>query len=139
VLGFEMDRLTPFRAEEVYYDHRVLGRDAAAGTIDVLLAVARREIVDARLAQMRELGVSVQGVQVREDAPRAGPALDVLPTGQRGEREKPQERRLKQGLSPARSLLLLARSRSRLRKNREVHAIGPALDKAATEARATDR
>src|SRR5687768_11099155 len=42
VLGFEMDRLTPFRAEEVYYDHRVVGRDAAANTIAVMLAVAAR-------------------------------------------------------------------------------------------------
>jgi len=139
VLGFEMDRLTPFRAEEVHYDHRVLGRDAAAGTIDVLLAVARREIVDARLAQMRELGVSVQGVQVREDAPRAGPALDVLPSGQRGEREKPKERLVKQGLVAGALLLLLATlAIPVVRKNREVHAIGPALDKAAAEARATD-
>src|SRR5688572_14780902 len=29
VLGFEMDRLTPFPAEDVYYDYRVVGRDAA--------------------------------------------------------------------------------------------------------------
>lgn len=139
VLGFEMDRLTPFRAEDVYYDHRVLARDAAAGTIDVLLAVARREIVDARLAQMRELGVSVQGVAVREDPPRAGPPLDVLPTGQRGEREKPQERMLKQGLAAGALVLLLAALAIPVWKKRsEVLAIGPSLDKASLEARATD-
>ncbi|HST01476.1 MAG TPA: hypothetical protein VLJ84_07445, partial [Usitatibacter sp.] len=28
VLSFEMDRLTPFRADEVYFDYRVLSRDA---------------------------------------------------------------------------------------------------------------
>jgi general secretion pathway protein L len=139
VLGFEMDRLTPFRADEVYHDHRVLARDSASGTIDVLLAVARREIVDARLAQMRELGVSVQGVSVREEAPRAGPALDVLPTAQRGERERPQERRLKQALAAGALVLLVAAlAIPVVRKNREVVAIAPALDKAATEARATD-
>ena len=41
VLGFEMDRLTPLRADEVYFDYRVVSRDAAAGQIAVQLAVAR--------------------------------------------------------------------------------------------------
>ena len=49
VLSFEMDRLTPFRADEVYFDHRVVGRDAAAATLAVLVAVARRDIVDSRV------------------------------------------------------------------------------------------
>ena len=38
VLGFEMDRLTPFRADDVYFDYRVVSRDAAAGQ----LAIAAR-------------------------------------------------------------------------------------------------
>ena len=139
VLGFEMDRLTPFRSEEVYYDHRVVGRDAAAGTIEVVLALARREVVDARLAQMRELGVSVQGVAVREDSQRPGPALDVLPSGQRGEREKPRERVIKQSLAAAALVLLIAAlAIPALRKRSEVHAVKPVLDKALTEAQSTD-
>ena len=139
VLGFEMDRLTPFRADEVYYDHRVLARDAASGTITVLLAVARRDIVEPRLAHARALGLSVQGVAVAEEGPRAGPALDLLPREERGEREGPKERALKQGLAAAALLLLLvALLLPAFLKNREVHAIKPALDKAYAEARATD-
>ena len=139
VLGFEMDRLTPFRSEEVYYDHRVLGRDPAAGTIAVLLAVARREIVEARLAQARALGVSVQGVAVREDLQRAGAPLDVLPRAERGEREKPAERMAKQALAAGALVLLLAALLVPVwSKNREVHAIKPALDKAHSEAQSTD-
>ena len=139
VLGFEMDRLTPFRAEEVYYDHRVVGRDAAAGTIAVILAVARREIVDTRLAHARGLGVNVQGVAVREDPPRPGAPLDVLPSAQRGERDRPTERLVKQGLVAAAVLLLLAALFvPALRKRAEVHAIKPALDRAHIDAQATD-
>ena len=139
VLGFEMDRLTPFRSEEVYHDHRVISRDAAAGTIGVLLALARREVVDARLAQMRELGVSVQGVAVREEVPRSGPALDVLPSAQRGERERPRERIVKQSLGAAALVLLVAAlAIPALRKRADVHAIKPALDKAYTDAQSTD-
>lgn len=139
VLGFEMDRLTPFRAEDVYYDHRVLARDAAAGTIEVLLAVARREIVDARLARMRDLGLSVQGVTVRDDTARAGSGLDLLPSAQRGEGEKPRERLLKQALAGlALVLLVAALVIPALRKRSEMFAITPAMEKAGAEAKATD-
>src|SRR5688572_485524 len=123
VLGFEMDRLTPFRADDVYHDHRVIARDPAAGTITVLLGVARRDIVEARLARARALGVNVQGVAVREETPRAGASLDVLPRGERGEREKPRDTYLKQGLAVAAVLLLVAAlTLPALSKRSEVHA-----------------
>lgn len=135
VLGFEMDRLTPFRAEDVYYDYRVLGRDSGAGTISVLLAVARREVVDAMLARMRELGVSAQGVTVADE-----PGVDLLPSAQRGEREKPRERLVKQVLAGAALVLLVAAlAIPSVRKRAEVHAIGPVLEKALGEAQATDK
>ena len=139
VLGFEMDRLTPFRAEEVCYDHRVIGRDAAGGTIAVLLAVARREVVEARLAQARALGLSVQGVTARDDAHREASTLDLLPRGERGEQEKPRERLVRQGLGILALLLLIAALVvPALSKRAEVHAIKPALDRAYAEAQATD-
>ena len=136
VLGFEMDRVTPFRAEEVYYDHQVVGRDGAAGTISVLIAVARREVVEARLAQARALGLSVQGVAVAEDSARA---LDVLPRTERGEREKPAERLAKQILVGVAVLLLFAALLvPALRKRSDVVALKPSLDRAHGEAQATD-
>ena len=139
VLGFEMDRLTPFRAEDVYYDHRVVGRDAAAGTISVLLAIARRDVVEERLARARGLGLSVQAVAVPEESPHAGPSFDLLPRAERGEREGPRERLARQGLGAAFVVLLLvALLLPAFLKNREVHAIKPALDKAHSEAQATD-
>ena len=55
VLEFEMDRLTPFRADEVYFDYRVVSRDVAAGQLVIQLAVARREAVDARVRELRTL------------------------------------------------------------------------------------
>ena len=139
VLGFEMDRLSPFRADEVYYDHRVIGRDSASGSLAVLLAVARRDVVEARLARARALGVSVQGVAVREDTVRAGPTFDVLPSAQRGERDRPRERLAKRALAGTAAVLLLAVLLvPALRKRAEVHAIKPALDRSYAEAQATD-
>jgi general secretion pathway protein L len=98
VLAFEMDRLTPFHAEDVYFDHRVLSRDAAAGHVAVQLAVARRDLVDARVEKLRSLGASVQGVTVREDLGHGGAYLDLLPSEQRGERESSRERLTQWGL-----------------------------------------
>ncbi len=53
VLGFEMDRQTPFRASEVYFDYRVLKRDNATQKIRVSLQVAKRALVDPLIAHLR--------------------------------------------------------------------------------------
>jgi general secretion pathway protein L len=53
VLSFEMDRYTPFKAEEVCFDHRVLNVNRARRRIAVELAVTRREEVE-RLCKLAE-------------------------------------------------------------------------------------
>lgn len=140
VLAFEMDRLTPFRADEVYFDYRVISRDAAAGQLLVQLAIARREIVEARVAALRALGASVQGVGLREDAGGAGYApLDLLPSEQRGERESSRERLLQRALAIAVVLLAAAALLVPIVKKREtVVALHPVVEKARQEAEATD-
>jgi general secretion pathway protein L len=107
VLSFEMDRLTPFRSDEVYFDHRVVGRDAAASTIVVLVAVARRDIVDSRVDLLRSLGVTVEGVGVREDGTH-GAALNLMPPELRGQGETETERVAKRALLAAAGVLLMA-------------------------------
>lgn len=49
VLGFEMERLTPFKASDVYFDGRVVARDAQARQIEVELRVAPCRVVDEAL------------------------------------------------------------------------------------------
>lgn len=140
VVGFEMDRLTPFRAEEVYFDQRVVARDAAAGQIVVQVAIARRDLVDARVARMRELGVSVQGVTVRDDAPGQYASFDLLPHAQRGERESPNDRLLKHGLIAAVVVLLLAALALPIWQKREsVIEAMPMVARAQQDAQATDK
>jgi hypothetical protein len=108
VLGFEMDRLTPFKADEVYFDQRVVSRDAADGQITVELAMAPRERVDARVRELGALGVSVQGVALRDDAHRSPDTFDLLPSEQRGERESSRERAVRTSLIGAVALLFIA-------------------------------
>ena len=139
VLAFEMDRLTPFKAEDVYFDHRVISRDAATGQLLVQIAVAPRNLVDARVAKLRSLGASVQGVGVRDAAGHAGAPLDLLPTEQRGERESSRERLIQRGLVAAVALLLVVALLLPVWQKREtIIALHPLLTKAKQEAEATD-
>jgi general secretion pathway protein L len=137
VLAFEMDRLTPFRADEVYFGYRVLSRDAAAAQLLLQVAVARRELVDARVQALRALGVSVQGVGLRDEAGQ-GAAMDLLPSEQRGERESPRERLVQRGLAIAVVLLFAAAlALPLLQKRSEWIALNPAVDAARTKAEST--
>ena len=139
VLGFEMDRLTPFTAEDVYHDERILSRDAAAGTLVALLAVARRDLVDARIERLRALGVSVQGVALLEEPPHPGGQLDLLPAQHRGERESRNERLLRRALAAAVVVLLLAVLFVPIWQKRETAiALNPVVAKARQDAEAAD-
>lgn len=139
VLSFEMDRLTPFRADEVYFDHRVFSRDAAAATLVVLVAVARRDIVDGRVDLLRSLGVTVEGVGVGEDAAQ-GASLNLMPPELRGQRETERERVTKLALLATVGVLLLAVLLYPPYAKREViKALHPVEAKAQSEAQATSK
>jgi len=139
VLAFEMDRLTPFKSDEVYFDYRVVSRDAATGQVLVQLAIARREVVDARVEALRSLGASVQGVGLRNDSGGSHAPLDLLPSEQRGERESSRERLVQRGLLAAVLLLLAAALLLPIyQKRATVIALEPLLTKARQEAEATD-
>ena len=139
ILGFEMDRFTPFKLEDVYFDHRVASRDPASGQILVELAVARRELVDARVEQLRGWGASVQGVTVDGDAERGGAPLDLLPHEQRGQRESGGDRWLVPGLAIlVVALLAVALLFPIYNQRATVVALHPQVAKAKQEAEAAD-
>jgi len=139
VLGFEMDRLSPFKADEIYFDQRVVSRDANTNQITVELAIARRESVDSRVRELAALGASVQGVALLDDARRSPDAFDLLPSEQRGERETSRERVVRNSLIAAVALLFLAALVFPVWKKREaVVALLPAVEKARVDAQATD-
>ena len=59
VLGFELDRLTPLRASELYYDFRVLDRNAAAGNCRVEVVAVPRARVAPWLADAQQKNLEV--------------------------------------------------------------------------------
>lgn len=138
VLGFEMDRLTPFRADDVYFDYRVVSRDAAAGQLTVQLAVARRELVDARVEKLRAWGANVQGVSVRDDVAHSAP-LDLLPSEQHGERQSARERMVQRTLVVAiGALAVVALLLPAWQKRDTIIALHPVLAQVKQAAESTD-
>ena len=85
VLGFELDRQTPFRAEQVYYDSHVLPHDADAKQAPVQLALVTRERLARELAGIDGLASTLSAVDAADaHGMRAG--FNFLPPEQRARR-----------------------------------------------------
>jgi len=128
VLGFEIDRQTPFAAADVRYDHRVLGR-RGDGQIDVELVVVPRAAIDAQLAALGPLTPMLAGIDLAGDAGPLG--VNLIDDARRRRREDPQRRlqRLILGIA----VLLTAFGLWQMRENRS--AAAEALEaRVATEA-----
>jgi general secretion pathway protein L len=73
-IGFDIDRLTPFRAEEVVYQARIAGTDRQRGQVTCELTVVPRTTVDAALKRASVLGIRPDRVAVEpEEAGTASP------------------------------------------------------------------
>lgn len=84
VLAFEMDRQTPFKPDQVRFDHRIVHRDLAARTLAVELIVAPRAAVDAASAPAMAAGLSFDAIDTLKDATqRCG--FNLLPQEARAE------------------------------------------------------
>jgi general secretion pathway protein L len=102
--AFEMDRQTPFRAEQVHYAVRELAQRAPAGRLVAELLVVPRGMLDPLLAQLRAAGIGIDAVDVAQGSGRLG--VNLLPAAQRPHRSHPR-RRLNLALAASAVLLLL--------------------------------
>ncbi|WP_162530786.1 PilN domain-containing protein [Rhodovastum atsumiense] len=66
VLRFEMDRLTPFRSEDVAWDCRMLRRDTGRGLLDVELALVPIQSQAPLLAALRAAGLAPVALEARQ-------------------------------------------------------------------------
>ncbi len=134
VLGFELDRQTPFRAEQVYFDCRVQRRDLAARQLVAEFALVPRAAVDAELATLEAAGVPLEAMDgVDANGERLG--FNLLPR----ERRAPRARFwLKVNLALAALALLLlgaVMAQSVANRERALAALEARTDKAQVEAR----
>lgn len=89
VLGFEIDRQTPFAADEVYYDARLIGR-RGDGQIDAELVVVPRASLEQSLAGLGpSLTATLAGVDM-VDAEGRPLGVNLLPGAQRSRRRDPR-------------------------------------------------
>jgi general secretion pathway protein L len=78
-VGYDLDRLTPFKPDELYFDVVVVDRDAAKGELRVDIASVRRTIVDQAVALAVGWGASVAAVVPVAPEAAALSRLNLLP------------------------------------------------------------
>jgi general secretion pathway protein L len=105
VLSFEMDRQTPFRASEVYFDWRNLPPGSEPGEIRLELVVAPRKFVDPLLDNLTGRGLAPAGIDVMQAGRTLG--VNLLPAQLR-QQSMNSRSRLNYGLAAATALLLVA-------------------------------
>ncbi|MBZ0104735.1 MAG: pilus assembly protein PilM [Sulfuricella denitrificans] len=66
ILAFEMDRHTPFKADEVFFDYRIVHRDMQKNRLDLEIAVVPREVVERPVAQLGGWGITPVAVMIAE-------------------------------------------------------------------------
>lgn len=89
VMAFEMDRQTPFSAAQVYYAVRELSAPIA-GRFHAELVVVTRGVLDPLLTRLRELGVSIDAVDLAVGNDRLG--VNLLPPEQTPRHVRPRRR-----------------------------------------------
>ena len=86
VLQYEMDRLTPFSADEVYWTWRIQGRDRARGRLQVVLMLVPRAAVDASAGALRRAGAAVAALEASDGSV----AIPLAPVDSRRQRWRRQ-------------------------------------------------
>jgi len=90
VLTFEMDRQTPFRASDVYFDFKVLERSNESGQLLVEIFVAPKAGVDKAVNNTTDLGYQLTGVDIVDNGRTLG--VNLLPVSLRASRSNPKTR-----------------------------------------------
>jgi general secretion pathway protein L len=81
-LAFEMDRETPFTAEELYWNHRVTGTDRQNGRLSVRLSLVPKVNLDPLLTDLAAVGIRPRRVEIA-DGPDKGIYLPLNGDGTR--------------------------------------------------------
>ncbi|MCE9550770.1 MAG: PilN domain-containing protein [Betaproteobacteria bacterium] len=137
VLGFEMDRHTPYKAEQVYFDFRVLRVDNQKNRLAVKLVVVPRSEMDGSLDLLEHWGASANAAYVASVAPN-GDDINLMPA----ERNTAQTSKLR-AINPGLLLLTLTLAMAAItipiwQKREAVIALLPIVDRAKQQARETD-
>lgn len=107
VLGFDMDRQTPFNAAQVYFDVRVVKHsvdNAERASITAELVVVPRYALDPVLTALRASGASIRSISIKGDS--GSPHFELLSRAERPRRRLTSRQKL--NLAIASVVVLLA-------------------------------
>jgi len=136
-LAYEMDRNTPFRADEVFFGWRALTRDREAGQLHLQLYVTPREGVMAQVEQMKRLGLAPTGVDINSiDGPLG---MNLLPDAMRFHIVNQQVRLNWMIAAATLFLLLFVMVQSLWLREHQVAEINEAMDNVRAEAQAVQQ
>jgi general secretion pathway protein L len=91
VLAFEMDRETPFKAEDLYWNHRIEASDRQSGRLSVRLVLVPKAGLVALLTALEQAGIHPRRAEIA-DGPDAGAYLPL--DGNDGRAQPPASRLL---------------------------------------------
>jgi len=107
VLGFEMDRQTPFRLEQVYYDHILSTRNSKTNSLSLELLVTPRLFLDKLLTELKNIGLRPHQATICQKKTGQLQAVNLLPEEAR-QRRPDTARNLNLTLGVLALMLLLA-------------------------------
>ncbi len=136
VLSFEMDRQTPFKADQVYFDSRVIGHDASGRNAQVELVLIPRGRLDQELGALPSGAADLDGVDSWRGEPGAGRRHTNLLPPERRARRRNLRLPLNLGLAAlAVILLMVAMDESLANRAAAVDAMRLEVEKANNEAK----
>ena len=83
VLSYEMDRLTPFTANQVYYDYSLVSRNKQKSTIEFKLIIIPKERVDNLLNELAQIGFKPHVLTAKADNAEKEEQINLLPVEKR--------------------------------------------------------
>lgn len=136
-LAYEMDKHTPFQAEEIFFTWRVISRDREAGQLHFELFVTPRGPVEARIEQLKRLGLPPGGVDVSIDEEPLG--INLLPEALR-HRVVNQQTRMNWAFATITVLLMaFVMTQSLWLREHQIETINEAIESVRAEAMAVQQ
>jgi general secretion pathway protein L len=137
VLGFEMDRHTPFNAEQVYFDFRVLNANNQNGRLTVKLVVVPRPEMDNSLDLLEQWGAPAYAAFAASTV-QIGDAINLIPA-ERNTNHPAKPHGIHLGLLLLTLILAMAAVIIPIwQKHQAVAALQPIVDRAKQQAKETD-
>jgi general secretion pathway protein L len=136
-LAYEMDRHTPFQAEEVFYCWKILNRDREAGQLYIELFVSPRQPLEAQLEVLKRLSLDPAGIDVESTDGLLG--INLLPLAMR-HRIVNQQSRLNWLLAAGTIVLLIfVMTQSLWLREHQIQNVETAIDEVRAEAMAVQQ